>query len=607
MRQTEESCAEMVLFLGRWIESSGSLPCDSQLVYPLDSQLTCIYHNTNSYRFSNCNLRQHLSHHPPPRCSVLVKSAGCCIVCSDHLRRRSLCFSTDTSKDHNFLPFSPFAVLNRSAGFILTDCLFRSASPGFSLFLHRLEGKDRNFLVSIVFYLSRRFKCVLIKSAGAGFLYIPIVYSDQIRRRCLCFSTDASRPVSPFPRRSASDRLGSRCLCLMRCRNAQRQSAAAEIIGSNEDLVVEILVLLPLKSVVRFKSVSKTWFSLISGPTFPLLWQKRQRHFHDPKISGLFFTSVSRKQIKYIPLKDTDDVGKSKSLARFPNMYTVDITIIDACNGFLLLCSEPNYMPRSYQVYNPTTKQSQTLPWPFSLATYPRDDPLYLAFDPSKSIHYKVVLLKRLLKRLRKGNGLYQIHVYSSETNAWGTPSDDHYSFPSVDLDNGVYCNGSIHWISLWTDEPSKYFDVDQERLFPMPSSPFPEIDHFGESRGYLYLTGRSFLGTRFDIEVSELERDYSKWSLKYRLNFNMMLNFVSQEMIAPQTMSVLGLIHGKDEGDVFLVLLVGTNMIISYNIKDDTFKKLHDVVHHPGSSQQQLGGYKSCRIHRYIETLLSV
>ncbi|XP_059663619.1 F-box protein At5g07610-like [Cornus florida] len=224
-----------------------------------------------------------------------------------------------------------------------------------------------------------------------------------------------------------------------------------------------------------------------------------------------------------------------------------------------------------------------------------------MAFDPSKSIHYKVVLLDRL----REDDHLYQIHVYSSETNAWGRPSGDHYSFSSVDLDNGVYCNGSIHWISFWPDEPSKYFDVDQERLFPMPSSPF--FWHFGESRGHLYLTGHSVFGTKFDIEVSEMERDYSKWSLKYRINFNMMLNFVSKEMIAPRTLSVLGLIHGKDERDVFLVCFVGTNMIISYNIKNDTFKKLDDVVHHPGSSSQELRQYKSCRVYRYIETLLSV
>ncbi|XP_059656058.1 F-box protein At5g07610-like [Cornus florida] len=389
--------------------------------------------------------------------------------------------------------------------------------------------------------------------------------------------------------------------------SAQISSAAAEIIGSNDDLVVEILVLLPLKSVVRFKSVSKTWFSLISSPTFPLLWQQRQRQSHDPKISGLFFTCKSRNQIKYIPLKGTDDGGKNKSLARFPNMYTVDITIIDSCNGFLLLCLEPNYFSRSYQVFNPTTKQSRTLPWPFSLARYP-PDPLYLAFDPSKSIHYKVVLLKRLHEV--KVDFLYQIHVYSSQTNAWRRPSGDHHSFSSsgVDLGNGVYCNGSIHWISFWPDKPSKYFDVDQERVFPMPSSPemvFNGLRHFGESRGHLHLTGRSVYGTIFDIKVWEMESDYSKWSLNYQLNFNMMLNFVSQKMIVPRTMSVLGLIHGKDEADVFLVLFVGTNMIISYNIKDDTFKKLHDVVHHPGSSSQELMQPESCSVHPYIETLL--
>ncbi|XP_059627097.1 F-box protein At5g07610-like [Cornus florida] len=248
---------------------------------------------------------------------------------------------------------------------------------------------------------------------------------------------------------------------------AQISSAAAEIIGSNHDLVMEILLLLPPKSLLRFKSISKTWFSLISDRTFCILWQQRKQSHDHPKISGLFYTCKSRTEIKYIPLKETDDVGKSKSLERFPNMYPINTTIIHSCNGLLLCClKKPGYSPRSYQVYNPTTKQFRSLPWPFSRTSYPAD-PLYLAFDPSKSLHYKVVLLQRIPHKYKKDNYLYQIHI----------------------------------------------------------------------------------------------------------------------------------------EEDVYLMLFVGTNMIISYNLKDNTFKKLHDVAHHPGSSSSQLLRFKHCSLYPYIET----
>ncbi|XP_059628010.1 F-box protein At5g07610-like [Cornus florida] len=407
---------------------------------------------------------------------------------------------------------------------------------------------------------------------------------------------------------------------IKRCRNAKRRrssaqisSAAAEIIGNNHDPVMEILLLLPPKSLIRFKSVSKTWSSLISDRTFCILWQQRRQSHDLPKTSGLFFTCKSRTQIKYIPLKDTDDGGKSRSLARFPNMYHINTTIIHSCNGLLLCClKKPGYSPRSYQVYNPTTKQFRSLPWPFSRTSYPAD-PLYLAFDPSKSLHYKVVLLQRIPHKYKKNNYLYQIHIYSSETNAWrpfGGDTIPARSASSSDLDYGVYSNGSIHWISFHREQASIYFDVDQERLCPMPSLPILHnfgfvFRHFGVSGGHLHFIQESSCDTRYSIDISEMESDYSKWSFKYRVDLNMMLDFVSQDMIMSHAVTVLGLVDGEDEDDVYLMLFVGTNMIFSYNLKDNTFKKLHDVAHHPGSSSSELVLYKHCSLYPFIETLL--
>ncbi|XP_059627096.1 F-box protein At5g07610-like [Cornus florida] len=251
----------------------------------------------------------------------------------------------------------------------------------------------------------------------------------------------------------------------------------------------------------------------------------------------------------------------------------------------MMLERHPGHWPLSYQVYNPTTKQFRSLPWPFSRTSYPAD-PLYLAFDPSKSLHYKVVLLRR--HKYKKDNYLYQIHIYSSETKAWRPFGGDTLparSAVSNDFDHGVYCDVSIHWTCI-------YFDVDQERLCPMPSLPISQtadslLRHFGESGGHLHLTQQH---TIFTIDVSEMESDYSNWSFKYRVDFNLMVDFVT----------VLGLVLEED-GGVYLMLFVGTNMIITYNIKDNTFKKLLDVAHCPGSSEAQLLSYKHCILHPYI------
>ncbi|XP_059664262.1 F-box protein At5g07610-like [Cornus florida] len=393
-------------------------------------------------------------------------------------------------------------------------------------------------------------------------------------------------------------------------RRPSGQFAAAEIIGGNNDLVVEIFQCLPAKSLIRFKSVSKTWHSLISDRRFSLLWQQRRR---SPKISGLFFSCRFATQIKYIPTVDIH--SKNKSLALFPDFSSVgntwQTTIIDSCNGFLLCSSANNLCSRkSYHVYNPTTKQFSTLPWPFPYYTNP-SDPLYLAFNPLKSHHYKVVLLYTLVN-VNVGCW-YHIYIYSSETNGWWSPlaCADVFWGLGLGLDltaNGVYCNGSIHWISKPGTNYSLYFDVDNQRLCPMPSPPFPTVPdgqcHFrqlSECRGHLHLTEYGDYDIRFIIDVSELESDYSQWSLKYRVP---MFDFVPHEMIVRYAGSVLALIHGEDEGDLSLVLFVDTNIIISYNIKNNTFKELHGVSQHPDSCSFNFSWLKSYPVHRYIETL---
>ncbi|XP_059669473.1 F-box protein At5g07610-like [Cornus florida] len=421
-----------------------------------------------------------------------------------------------------------------------------------------------------------------------------------------------------------------------RCRwnNAQRSSsadqisvavAASEIIGCNADLVVEILRRLPPKSVLRFKSVSKAWLSLISSSRFCLLhWQQQHPQSHDPKIAGLFLTGKYGSEfIKYIPLIhselkngcnsstitiNAEDVKQSLS-AHFPDITST--VIEDSRNGFVLLYLVQKHQNRmSYHVYNPTTKKLRTLPGLFYLS-----DSLYMIFDPLKSPHYKVVLLKTILNC-----GAYScyVHIYSSQTHAWRAAQPnigDHHPFRaplSVHFGDGVYCNGSIHWISFsqLSQQPSLYFDVDQERFCPMPSAPFQPVTvqrwYFGESRGHLHLIEYCD-GTGFNANIFEMESDYSKWSLKYRVRLNSMMNDLiasKPEMVVhPETLTVLGLIHGEDDGDVFLVIFVDPTMIISYNIKDNTFKKLDDVASLPVSSPPR----PSWRVQRNIENIFPI
>ncbi|PON92423.1 F-box domain containing protein [Trema orientale] len=49
---------------------------------------------------------------------------------------------------------------------------------------------------------------------------------------------------------------------------APNAAFSAESIAGNVDLLTQILIFLPIKSLLKFKSVSKHWLSLISDPNF---------------------------------------------------------------------------------------------------------------------------------------------------------------------------------------------------------------------------------------------------------------------------------------------------------------------------------------------------
>jgi hypothetical protein len=46
------------------------------------------------------------------------------------------------------------------------------------------------------------------------------------------------------------------------------RSSSAETIGSNQDILTEILLRMPAKPLLKFKRVSKQWLSSISDPAF---------------------------------------------------------------------------------------------------------------------------------------------------------------------------------------------------------------------------------------------------------------------------------------------------------------------------------------------------
>ncbi|XP_050373072.1 F-box protein At5g07610-like [Argentina anserina] len=418
-------------------------------------------------------------------------------------------------------------------------------------------------------------------------------------------------------------------------------SSSATDIASNEDLLSQILVRLPPKSLICFKCVSKQWLSLISNPQF-IATHIRCRGIASP--SGLLLNNdyLHTPEFHYVPLSHSNP----SELTPPPYLSYLGaprIKILQSCNG-LLLCSsayqknDPNYELKYFDdlsqteddvllpdiwhviptisnacsqtrihysgfrfyVCNPTTKQFKTLSFPFFqyhiLA-------LNIAFDPLHSPYFKILCI------LKKDLDSHVIHLYDSETKTWNSSPISFNAPRNIHFREPVFCRRAIHWYS--SQQTSLYFDVDKECLNPMPmpqSSLYGTVNYFGESGGHLHLilSTTSFL----EFDVFELEKDYSAWSVKYRLNIEgirVSLSGTCGFSSIGSNASVLRITCGeKEEESEAVVFIFGIegSMVASCNLSNGTHRRPTVLV----PSREAVLDFKILHSHTdsfpFIETL---
>ncbi|XP_076883808.1 F-box protein At5g07610-like [Bidens hawaiensis] len=363
--------------------------------------------------------------------------------------------------------------------------------------------------------------------------------------------------------------------------STDQQSLSGAMVGSSDDLLTEILVRLPVASVLRFKSVSKHWHLLLSHRQFT--------HRYDKQFSnspGIFAHNI------YVPfhVNDRSPPPFTSTDSRLNSTACSD-RIGQSCNG-LLSCSSHwgNNGRLEYYVFNPTTKQlSFILPVPGGQVGNRR---MALAFHQTDCVHYKVVCILVLDPREDR----FQVQIYSSETREWKI-SIESFSAHKLVFRDPVYWNGAVHWAPF--HDKQLYFKIDDETLQTLP---FPEgvmcsevwTMYFGEFRGHLHL----ILHTKKPL--FEMLRDHKGWFVKYQVELDelpdaypWMFDYESRF-----NSKVIDLVRGREEEDTFMVLKVGEK-IIKYNLVDKSFNQIFTL---PSDFHEDVPCF-----HRYIETLTSL
>ncbi|KAM7491693.1 hypothetical protein LguiA_034614 [Lonicera macranthoides] len=360
-------------------------------------------------------------------------------------------------------------------------------------------------------------------------------------------------------------------------------STPAIIVAGNDDLLTEILRRLPVISLLRFKSVSKHWLSLITHPHFSIL--------PNPNAdlpSGLFLRTIYGHEQLHPDFVPLDPITSPFSWLNFaPDHLSSRITILSTCNG-LICCGNISYRSRSnFYVYNPSNQKFAIIPRPVDITLRKSIISMNLAFDPSKSTIYKIICVVSI-SRPPFGRKV-RIDVYSSETGTWKLSVESCNVSGIAIFSGGIYCNGAIHWLTWGLS--TNYFDLDQERIQVMPMPPFPrelgyslrKSHYFGESSGHLYLI-ETYELMRIQFDVFEMERDRSGWFVRYRVDLNSMVNTYPEMILDKRGYRgqliygcfPLYVLEGERSVDSYMLLYI-PGKIVRYNFVDKTFKLLFD------------------------------
>ncbi|GAU41603.1 hypothetical protein TSUD_196730 [Trifolium subterraneum] len=246
------------------------------------------------------------------------------------------------------------------------------------------------------------------------------------------------------------------------------------------DLIIQILLRLPVKSLVRFKCVSKSWFSLISDPHFA------NSHFQFSATTLtrriLLMSASPTLESRSINFEASSLDDDSASVSLYPNFMLFEsyshVHIEGSCRGFLLLRCDSEQMQNHRSVYlwiwNPSTGFHRKIPLsPFS-SNLDEVDKCFYGFGYDQSIDdYFLVTIS--YKEVNYDPLLQHLEFFSLRANTWEEIEGTQFSYRNIIKElqpaAGFLFNGAIHWFAYSPDLRENVivaFDLMGKKLFNM-------------------------------------------------------------------------------------------------------------------------------------------
>ncbi|CAH1440989.1 unnamed protein product [Lactuca virosa] len=303
------------------------------------------------------------------------------------------------------------------------------------------------------------------------------------------------------------------------------------------ELIVKILSRLPSKSLLRCRSVCKSWKSLISSPQFIQTHLNKFNQLNSRNIVRCCLQPENREA--YTVHLDDQHLTLDTPID-FPFSLTRDdydyrnpfFTMIGCCNGVICLYNATTTR-NEILLWNPSIRRKVTLTPPVQpYRNYNRDHIFVFGFGYCNiSDDYKVV---RLVCDGITFSDRPKVEIYTVKTATWKTimfPQDSRFCRILGDRSH-VFLNGSVHWLAgdrdislssiLTLDISTELFGEIQLPDFHVkcPSMPVT-ITVVGDSLGLIYPFRPLFVcSSTYKIMVMKEYKIPTSWTLIYEVHF---------------------------------------------------------------------------------------
>ncbi|MED6204388.1 hypothetical protein PIB30_008833 [Stylosanthes scabra] len=287
-----------------------------------------------------------------------------------------------------------------------------------------------------------------------------------------------------------------------------------EVVTLPPELIEKILLPLPLKSLIRFRCVSKQWFSMISDSHFTKSHFDLASNTNDNML--LYFPpdkSVAR-------CVDVEGSIHHDYAVQIPETYEhYSLRVMGSCRGFILLINCVN--GTHFVVWNPTTGFHATVSYPSPLlrGDMYRPHQLWVGIGYDKSSDdYLVVAGWRDPFKTSK----HRWDFFSVRNNCWKEiETRGFHSNFLITCNSGVFYNGAIHWLAVRTDgEGGRVivaFDLEGKNLSILSLPPVlhgggtPMLKLFGGYLGISYMSWQTWRNELWVLKEYKVESTWTK------------------------------------------------------------------------------------------------